>query len=115
MLTVTRSNLSPWSVPSLLPQSVSGTGGVEARFRELPFPHADYGALPGNDLRCADFNSGNPCSPVKGLRSLRSHGTRHAGEVQLLDYVRADVRERNADRDSVSITRSDKGQRTSRR
>ena len=32
----------------------------------LPFPNADYGALAGNDPRCADFNGGNPCSAVKG-------------------------------------------------
>ena len=32
----------------------------------LPFPSVDYGALPGNDKRCADFNGGNPCSPVEG-------------------------------------------------
>ena len=32
----------------------------------LPFPNPDYGSLPGNDVRCADFNGGNPCSAVKG-------------------------------------------------
>lgn len=32
----------------------------------LPFPSLDYGALPGSDPRCMDFNGGAPCSPVKG-------------------------------------------------
>ena len=32
----------------------------------LPFPSPDYGALPGSDQRCVDFNGGNPCSPVEG-------------------------------------------------
>ena len=32
----------------------------------LPFPSVDYGALPGTDQRCVDFNGGNPCSPVEG-------------------------------------------------
>lgn len=32
----------------------------------LPFPSVDYGALPGTDKRCVDFNGGNPCSPVEG-------------------------------------------------
>ena len=31
----------------------------------LPFPNADHGSLPGNDVRCVDFNGGNPCSAVK--------------------------------------------------
>jgi len=32
----------------------------------LPFADTDYGALPGADHACLDFNSGNPCSPVEG-------------------------------------------------
>lgn len=32
----------------------------------LPFSSPDYGALPGTDQRCVDFNGGNPCSPVEG-------------------------------------------------
>jgi hypothetical protein len=32
----------------------------------LPFPSADYGALPGTDQACVDFNGGAPCSLVKG-------------------------------------------------
>jgi hypothetical protein len=32
----------------------------------LPFPDADYLALPGTDPRCVAFNGGNPCSAVKG-------------------------------------------------
>jgi hypothetical protein len=32
----------------------------------LPFPSADYGALPGSDKACVDFNGGNPCSLVEG-------------------------------------------------
>ena len=32
----------------------------------LPFPDSDYGALPGSDKACVDFNAGSPCSPVKG-------------------------------------------------
>jgi hypothetical protein len=32
----------------------------------LPFPSMDYGFLSGSDKRCADFNGGDPCSPVKG-------------------------------------------------
>jgi hypothetical protein len=32
----------------------------------LPFPNPDYGARPGTDQACVDFNSGNPCSLVKG-------------------------------------------------
>jgi hypothetical protein len=32
----------------------------------LPFPSVDYGALPGSDKLCTDFNGGNPCSPVEG-------------------------------------------------
>src|SRR6266581_9415284 len=27
----------------------------------LPFPRPDYGALPGTDQRCVDFNGGAPC------------------------------------------------------
>jgi hypothetical protein len=33
---------------------------------ELPFPSPVYGALPGTDQRCVDFNGGLPCSAVKG-------------------------------------------------
>ena len=44
----------------------------------LPFPSPFYGALPGNDPRCADFNGGQACSPVKGHDHLvgvaSSHG-----------------------------------------
>jgi len=32
----------------------------------LPFPDTDYGALPGTDTACKDFNNGKPCSEVKG-------------------------------------------------
>jgi hypothetical protein len=32
----------------------------------LPFPSVDYGALPGTDKACTDFNGGNPCSLVEG-------------------------------------------------
>jgi hypothetical protein len=32
----------------------------------LLFPDVDYGALPGSDKACADFNGGGPCSPVEG-------------------------------------------------
>jgi hypothetical protein len=32
----------------------------------LPFPSVDYGALPGTDKACVDFNGGSPCSLVEG-------------------------------------------------
>lgn len=32
----------------------------------LPFADSDYGALPGSDQACMDFNGGSSCSPVKG-------------------------------------------------
>ncbi len=32
----------------------------------LPFPSVDYGALPGTNQACVDFNGGNPCSLVEG-------------------------------------------------
>jgi len=32
----------------------------------LPFPSLDYGALPGTNKACVDFNGGNPCSLVEG-------------------------------------------------
>ena len=32
----------------------------------LPFPSPDYGALPGTDPACVDFNGGQPCALVKG-------------------------------------------------
>lgn len=32
----------------------------------LPAPDPDYGALPGTNAACADFNGGQPCALVKG-------------------------------------------------
>jgi hypothetical protein len=44
----------------------------------LPFPSPDYGALPGTDQRCVDFNGGAPCAAVKGHDHLvgvaKTHG-----------------------------------------
>jgi hypothetical protein len=45
----------------------------------LPFPDPGfYGALPGTDPACADFNGGQPCSVVKGhdhlVGAAKTHG-----------------------------------------
>jgi hypothetical protein len=44
----------------------------------LPFPSPDYGALPGTDQRCVDFNGGAACAAVKGHDHLvgvaKTHG-----------------------------------------
>jgi len=58
----------------------------------LPFPNADYGALPGNDQRCTDFNGGNACSAVKGHDHLVGVASTHgdfnvAWQVKLLVFT----------------------------
>src|SRR5579859_2812226 len=60
----------------------------------LPFPSPDYGALPGTDLRCVDFNGGNPCSPVKGHDHLVGVASTHgdfnvAWHVKLVVFTHA--------------------------
>ncbi len=60
----------------------------------LPFPSVDYGALPGTDKRCQDFNGGNPCSPVEGHDHLvgvaKSGGDFNvAWHVELLVFTHA--------------------------
>jgi hypothetical protein len=58
----------------------------------LPFPNANYGALSGNDARCAHFNGGQPCSPVKGHDHLVGVASTHgdfnvAWHVKLLVFT----------------------------
>jgi hypothetical protein len=43
----------------------------------LPFPSPDYGFLPGSDPACADFNGGQPCSPLKGHDHLVGIASTH--------------------------------------
>ena len=44
----------------------------------LPFADAGfYGALPGTDPACTDFNGGQPCSPVKGHDHLVGKASTH--------------------------------------
>jgi len=38
----------------------------------LPFANTDYGALPGSNLACQDFNQGQACSEVEGHDHLRA-------------------------------------------
>jgi hypothetical protein len=43
----------------------------------LPFPSPDYGALPGTDPACTDFNGGAPCARVKGHDHLVGAANTH--------------------------------------
>lgn len=43
----------------------------------LPFPSPDYGALPGTDPACTDFNGGQPCALVKGHDHLVGAANTH--------------------------------------
>jgi hypothetical protein len=43
----------------------------------LPFPSPVYGALPGTDQRCVDFNGGQACSAVKGHDHLVGAANTH--------------------------------------
>lgn len=43
----------------------------------LPFPSPDYGALPGTDPACTDFNGGQPCARVKGHDHLVGAANTH--------------------------------------
>jgi hypothetical protein len=47
----------------------------------LPFPSPDYGALPGTNSLCLTYNSGNPCSQVKGHDHLV--GVPHTGDFNV--------------------------------
>jgi hypothetical protein len=58
----------------------------------LPFPNADYGVQAGSSQACSDFNSGNPCSLVKGHDHLvgvaHTHGDFNvAWTVKLLVFT----------------------------
>src|SRR5262249_52366498 len=58
----------------------------------LPFPNPDYGVLAGKDPRCADFNGGSPCSPVKGHDHMVGVASTQgdfnvAGHVKLLVFT----------------------------
>ena len=60
----------------------------------LPFPSVDYGALPGSDKSCTDFNGGNPCSPVEGHDHLVGVASTHgdfnvAWHVKLVVFTHA--------------------------
>jgi hypothetical protein len=60
----------------------------------LPFPSVDYGALPGTDKLCTDFNGGNPCSPVEGHDHLVGIASTHgdfnvAWHVELVIFTHA--------------------------
>lgn len=60
----------------------------------LPFPNTDYGALPGTDQRCVDFNGGAPCSAVKGHDHLVGVASTHgdfnvAWHVKLVVFTHA--------------------------
>jgi hypothetical protein len=60
----------------------------------LPFPDSDYGALPGTDKLCTDFNGGNPCSPVEGHDHLVGIASTHgdfsvAWHVELVIFTHA--------------------------
>jgi len=59
----------------------------------LPFPETDYGALPGFDQACTDFNGGSPCSPVKGHDHLvgvaSTEGDHNAWHVELVVFTHA--------------------------
>ena len=43
----------------------------------LPFPSPDYGALPGSNAACTDFNGGAPCALVKGHDHLVGKASTH--------------------------------------
>ena len=43
----------------------------------LPFPSPDYGALPGSNAACTDFNGGQPCALVKGHDHLVGAANTH--------------------------------------
>lgn len=43
----------------------------------LPFPSPDYGALPGTNAACVDFNNGQPCALVKGHDHLVGKASTH--------------------------------------
>jgi hypothetical protein len=53
----------------------------------LPFPNANYGALPGNDARCASFNGGQACSVVKGHDHLVGVASTH-GDFNVAWHVK---------------------------
>ncbi len=60
----------------------------------LPFPQPDYGALPGTNQACADFNGGQPCALVKGHDHLVGVGNTHgdfnvAWAVKLVVFTHA--------------------------
>ena len=56
-----------------------------AHFNVLPFPDANYGALPGDYPACADFNGGNPCSLVKGHDHLVGVAQTGGGSTTIWD------------------------------
>ncbi len=53
----------------------------------LPFPSPAYGSLPGTDVRCADFNGGQPCAAVKGHDHLVGIANTH-GDFNVAWHVK---------------------------
>lgn len=69
----------------------------------LPFASADYGALPGTDAACRDFNGGDPCSLVKGHDHLV--GVPPTGDFNVAWHVKLVVFTGNAFADGKINTR----------
>ena len=54
----------------------------------LPFPNPDYGSLPGNDVRCADFNGRlSELSHQRGVIGCGSKSRVHWDSAGILEFA----------------------------